>query len=66
MIGEEDERADVSQGKDGEPCGAVADACVGGTFLEVLLSTGDTTNLIQKKLGRELEDKPDIRPYEEH
>ena len=52
------ERADVNQGREGGPYEAVADACVGGTYLEVLLDTANMTYLNR--------DKPEILPHEDH
>ena len=57
--------AGVSHVVDGGPYGAVTYAFVRGTCVETPLNTGATTNLIRSEVARSLEDKPEIRPYED-
>ena len=46
-----------------DPRGAVVNACVGGTHVEVLLDTGATTDLIRTNFARRMVDAPTIERY---
>ena len=46
-----------------DPRGAVVNACVGGTHVEVLLDTGATTDLIRTDVARRLVDAPTMERY---
>ena len=46
-----------------DPCGAVVNACVGGTHFEVLLDTGATTDLIRTDIARRMVDAPTMERY---
>ena len=46
-----------------DPRGAVVNACVGGTHVEVLLDTGTTTDLIRTDVERGMVDAPTMERY---
>ena len=46
-----------------DPRGAVVNACVGGTHVEVLLDTGATTDLITTDVARRMVDAPTMERY---
>ena len=46
-----------------DPRGAVVNACVGGTHVEVLLDTGATTDLIRTDVARRMADAPTMERY---
>ena len=46
-----------------DPRGAVVDACVGGTHVEVLLDTGATADLIRTEVARRMVDAPTVERY---
>ena len=46
-----------------DPRGAVVDACVGGTHVEVLLDTRATTDLIRTDVARRMVDAPTMESY---
>ena len=46
-----------------DPHGAVVNACVGGTHVEVLLDTGATTDLIRTDVARRMVDAPAMERY---